>query len=145
MIDALDTPNLTLFLLDPTGAPLAADDALDRTAALRHELRQSGTVLSVAPTARPPVLTAAADRQPAVDLGAVSLAVLPPMLPALLQALRGWLQRNPGVGMTLRLAGEPATTAHDPTALAAADEAALIRALQDDLDQCWGEVASPAA
>ncbi|WP_295882538.1 hypothetical protein [uncultured Thiohalocapsa sp.] len=145
MIDSLDTPNLTLCLLDPTGAPLAADDALDRTAALRHELRQSGTVLSVAPTARPPVLTAAADRRPAVDLGAVSLAVLPPMLPALLQALRGWLQRNPRVGMTLRLAAEPGATAYDPTALDAADEAALIRALQDDLDQCWGEVASPAA
>lgn len=145
MIDSLDSPNLTLCLLDPAGDPLAADDALDRTAALRHELRQSGTVLSVAPTARPPVLRAAPDRQPAVDLGAVSLAVLPPMLPALLQALRGWLQRNPGVGMTLRLAGEAGTQAHDPTALAAADEAALIRALQDDLDQCWGEVASPAA
>jgi hypothetical protein len=145
MIDSLDTPNLTLCLLDPTGAPLAADDALDRAAALRHELRETGAVLSVAPTARPPVLTAAADRQPAVDLGAVSLAVLPPMLPPLLRVLRGWLQRNPGVRMTLRLAGEAATAAHDPTALRAADEPALIRALQEHLDACWGEVSSPAA
>jgi hypothetical protein len=145
MIDSLDTPNLTLFLLDPTGAPLAADDALDRTAALRHALRESGAVVSVAPTARPPVLTAAADRQPAVDLGAVSLAVLPPMLPALLHALRGWLQRNAGVCMTLRLVGESGTASHDPTALTAADEAAMVQALQQHLDTCWGEVAVPAA
>jgi hypothetical protein len=144
MIDSLDTPNLTLHLQDPTGAPLAADEALDRTAALRHELRESGTALSVAPTARPEVLAATGAQPAAVDLGAVSLAVLPPMLPALLRVLRGWLQRNPRVRMTLRLVGD-AATAHDPTALSTADEPALIQALQDYLDTCWGEVSSPAA
>ncbi|WP_296897594.1 hypothetical protein, partial [Thiohalocapsa sp.] len=107
--------------------------------------RATWAVLSVAPWARPRWLTSSAYRQPALVCGAVSLAVLPPMLPPLLRVLRGWLQRNPGVRMTLRLAGEAATAAHDPTALRAADEPALIRALQEHLDACWGEVSSPAA
>ncbi|NBC13826.1 MAG: hypothetical protein GVY09_10875 [Gammaproteobacteria bacterium] len=148
MIDSLDSPNLILHLLDAAGHPLAADEALDRTAALRHELRESGVVLSVAPTARAPV-RCASEALPAhgglVELSAVALAVLPPMLPALLAVLRAWLQRNPGVRMALQVMGDDTGKAHDPTVLDPADEATLIASLQRHLDECWGDEASPAA
>ncbi|WP_295544300.1 hypothetical protein [uncultured Thiohalocapsa sp.] len=148
MIDSLDSPNLTLLLLDTAGQPLCAEQALDRTAALRYELRENAVALSVAPTARATIHCADAahpSQGPLIVLGAVALAVLPPMLPALTAMLRTWLQRNPGLCMTLQVMGDDTGATHDPTRLDAAAEAALIACLQCHLDECWGDAASPAA
>ncbi len=145
MIDSLDSPNLTLRLTDTAGAALAAADALDRSAALRYELRESGVPVSVTPTVCPTVLGADISDVAAAELGAVALAVLPPMLPALLDVLRGWIQRNPGIHIMVHVVGDAPAAEHDPLALDARDEAALVAALQQHLDACWGDETSSAA
>jgi hypothetical protein len=139
MIGLVDSPNLTLLLTDTKGRPLPADDALARAAALRHELRGADFVLSATPATGPAMghlpLAFGGGREPAeaITLGAVALAVLPPMVSALVEYLCGWVQRNQGVRIRLAIAGEGGASSLDPSRLSAAGVAALVQRVRDDL------------
>ncbi|MCG6940991.1 MAG: hypothetical protein LJE69_07050 [Thiohalocapsa sp.] len=135
MIGPLDSPNLTLLLTDQKGRPLPADDALDRAAALRQELRAADFVLSATPATAPAqshLPLAAGGRGPAeaITLGAVATAVLPPMVPALIEFLRGWGQRNQGVRIRLAVAGDADGAVFDPSKMGAKAIKALVERLQ---------------
>ncbi len=138
MIGLLDSPNLTLLLTDTKGRPLAAENALDRAAALRHELRTAELVLSATPATGPALSNlplAAGGRGPAeaVTLGAVAVAVLPPMVPALLDFLRAWVQRNEGLRIRLAVADDGEGAALDPSKMGERALAALMERLREQL------------
>jgi hypothetical protein len=138
MTGLLDSPNITLLLTDARGRPLPAEDALDRAAALRHELRGMEFVLSATPATGPALShlpLAAGGREPAeaITLGAVALAVLPPLVPALIVYLRAWVQRNQGVRIRLAVAGDTDGAVHDPSRMGEKAQKALVERLRQRL------------
>jgi hypothetical protein len=138
MIAPLDSPNLTLLLTDSKGRPLPAEDALDRAAALRYELRSAEFVLSATPATGPALChlpLAAGGRGPAeaITFGAVALAVLPPMVPALIEFLRAWVQRNQGIRLRLAIAGDGDGAELDPAKMGNRAIRTLVNRLQQRL------------
>jgi hypothetical protein len=148
MTPALDRPNLSLQVTAADGALLPARDALDRIEALRHELRGLDLVSVIAPAmpcspeALPVAPEAPNSQRPAsasadgraAPLGAVEVAVLPPMLPALVDFLRCWSQRNAGAAIRLALL-DGAGIADAPVDPAAITEACLAELL----DRLWAQ------
>ncbi len=126
MIPHLECPNLAIQITAPDGDLLSPADALDRAEALRHELHGLGLTLTVAP-AMPPAL---ADKPLTAALGGVEVAVLPPMLPGLVDFLRGWGQRNAAVRVRLAvLGGGQDSSSVDPAELTDQALADLVRRL----------------
>jgi hypothetical protein len=138
MLGPLDSPNLTLLLTDTKGRPLPAEDALDRAAALRHELRGAVFVLSATPATGPALShlpLAAGGRGPAeaITLGAVALSVLPPMVPSLIDFLRGWVHRNQGLRIRLAVVGDGEEVTFDPVRMNDKRLTALVERLRNGL------------
>jgi hypothetical protein len=138
MIGYLESPNLTLLLTDNKGRPLPADDALDRAVALRQELRTAEFVLSATPATGPALShlsLASGGRRAAeaVTLGAVALAVLPPMAPALIEFLRCWGRRNQGVRIRLCICDDVEKAIFDPAKMGRKELVVLMERLQAGL------------
>jgi len=145
----LDRPNLSLQVTAIDGGLLSAGYALDRVEALRHELRSLDLVLTIAPAmpgsadglpvtpeprnlrGRTAVADSGSDVAAAATLGAVEVAVLPPMLPALVDFLRYWNQRNAGAAIRLALLDDAGDA--EPIDPAALTDASLV----DLLDRLW--------
>ena len=121
--------NLVLHLTVPGAEPERLDRA---TARLRSELREL-PVANVGPVVSSSAPRGAKSGAETVALGAILVSLAPSVVPPLLDLLKGWMNRNPGVATKIRYhsaSGEQLEVEFDPNRMSREELAGLVDTLR---------------
>ena len=121
--------NLVLHLTVPGAEPERLDRA---TARLRSELREL-PVANVGPVVSSSTPRGAKSGAETMALGAILVSLAPSVVPPLLDLLKGWMNRNPGVATKIRYhsaSGEQLEVEFDPNRMSREELAGLVDTLR---------------
>jgi hypothetical protein len=121
--------NLVLHLTVPGADPERLDRA---TARLRSELRDL-PMANVGPVVSSSAPAGAKSGAETMALGAILVSLAPTVIPPLLDLLKGWMNRNPGVATKIRYhsaSGEQLEVEFDPARMSREELDGLVNSLR---------------